>query len=118
FNVDGVISGLNTSALITQLMTLSQGPINQLNAQQTKVKARDAAYSSISSQLVTFQGSVQNLLLSTSINAKISASTVPTVSTAPAYTPAINGGFSITVATLATATSATSSGAIGVSANL
>jgi flagellar hook-associated protein 2 len=110
FNVDGVISGLNTSALITQLMTLSQAPLNQLTAQQTAVKARDTAYQSISSQLISFQGSVQNLLLSTSINAKLSASTVPTVATATADASAINGNFSMTVANLATATSVTSSG--------
>ncbi|HLZ30212.1 MAG TPA: flagellar filament capping protein FliD [Chloroflexota bacterium] len=118
FNVDGVVSGLNTSALITQLMTLSQAPLNQLTAQQTAVKARDAAYQSISSQLITFQGSVQNLLLSTAINAKISTSTVPTVATATADSTAINGNFSITVANLATATSATSSGRLGTAANL
>src|SRR5579859_3652208 len=118
FNVDGVVSGLNTSALITQLMTLSQAPLNQLTAQQTAVKARDAAYQSISSQLITFQGSVQNLLLSTAINAKISTSTVPTVATATADSTAINGNFSINVANLATATAASSGGVLGTPANL
>jgi flagellar hook-associated protein 2 len=123
FNVDGVVSGLNTTALITQLMTLSQAPLNQLTAQQTAVKARDSAYQAISSQLITFQGSVQNLLLSTSINAKISASTIPTVATATADSTAINGNFSITVANLATATSVISSGGanggrLGTPANL
>src|SRR5579859_7414165 len=118
FNVDGVVSGLNTSALITQLMTLSQAPLNQLNAQQTAVKARDSAYQGISSQLITFQGSVQNLLLSTSVNAKLSASTVPTTATATADSSAINGNFSITVLKLATATAVTSSGTLGSQANL
>src|SRR5579859_1001114 len=118
FNVDGVVSGLNTSALITQLMTLSQAPLNQLTAQQTAVQARDAAYQAISSQLITFQGSVQNLLLSTSINAKISTSSVPTVATATANPSAINGNFSITVNNLATATAARSSAVLGSPADL
>jgi flagellar hook-associated protein 2 len=118
FNVDGVISGLNTSALITQLMTLSQAPLNQLTAQQATVKARDSAYQAISSQLITFQGSVQNLLLSTAINTKLSASSVPTTATATADASAINGNFSITVNKLATATAVTSDGVLGSPATL
>src|SRR5690242_20439020 len=89
FNVDGIVSGLKTADLITQLMKQSQAPLNQLTAQQTAVQARDTAYQAISSQMITFQGSVQNLLLSTAVNAKLSASTIPTVATATANSTAI-----------------------------
>jgi flagellar hook-associated protein 2 len=118
FNVDGIVSGLKTADLIAQLMKMSQAPLNQLTAQQTAVQTRDAAYQAISSQMISFQGSVQNLLLSNSVNAKLSASSTPAVATAVANSTAINGTFSVKVDNLATATSATSSGVLGSPADL
>src|SRR5579859_5007834 len=117
FNVDGIVSGLKTADIIAQMMKLSQAPLNQITAQQAAVTARDTAYQAISSQMISFQGSVQNLLLSTAINTKTSTSSLPTVATATATSSAINGALSVTVLKLATATSATSSAALGAPAN-
>src|SRR6266566_2986923 len=38
FNFDGVASGLNTTDIITKLISLEKGPVNQLTQQQTNVK--------------------------------------------------------------------------------
>ncbi|HEV7665456.1 MAG TPA: flagellar filament capping protein FliD [Chloroflexota bacterium] len=118
FNVDGVVSGLKTTDIINALMTLQKAPLNQLTKQQSKVQARDAAYQELSAKVVTFQGSVQNLLLSSAVNAKAATTSAPTVATATANSSAVNGSFSINVGNLATATSATSNGTLGSAATL
>jgi flagellar hook-associated protein 2 len=118
FNVDGIVSGLKTADIIAQMMKLSQAPLNQLTAQQAAVQKRDDAYQAISAQMLLFRGSVQNLLLSNAVNAKLAASSAPTVATATANATAVNGSFSVNVIKLATATSATSSGVIGAPSDL
>jgi flagellar hook-associated protein 2 len=118
FNVDGIVSGLKTADIIGQLMKLAQAPLHQLTAQQAAVQARDDAYKAISSQMITFQASAQNLLLSTGVNTKLASTLVPTVATATANSTAINGSFSVTVANLATATAVTSNLALGTAADL
>jgi flagellar hook-associated protein 2 len=118
FNVDGIVSGLKTADIIAQLMTLAKAPLNQLTAQQAAVQTRDDAYKAISSQMIIFQGSAQNLLLTTGVNTKLATTLVPTVATATANSTAINGSFSVNVANLATATAVTSNLALGTAADL
>src|SRR5919197_2538607 len=118
FSFDGVLSGLNTTEIISKLVSLQRGPLNQLKKQQTDVQSRDTAYQAVKAKVASFQSSVQTLLLSTSINAKTATSSTPTIDTATANADALNGPFSVNVIKLATATSAKSSAVIGQPADL
>jgi flagellar hook-associated protein 2 len=109
FNFDGVVSGLNTSSIIDKMMTLEQGPLNQLTKQQTDVQNRDAAYQAIETQVTTFQAALNNLLIPSNVNAKAVASTTTGVATATAGSDATNGTYSVNVTRLATTTSVGSS---------
>ena len=118
FSFDGVLSGLNTTDIISKLISLEQGPLNQLKKQQTAIQSRDAAYQAVRTRLASFQGSLQTLLLSSSVNARSATSATPTIATATANADALNGTFSVNVINLATATSVQSSAAIGTAADL
>lgn len=109
FQFDGVVSGLNTSDIISKMMSLDQGPLNQLTKQQTDVQNRDAAYQAIESQVQTFQTALNTLLIPSNVNAKTVGSTTTTVATATASSDATNGTYNVNVTRLATQTSVTSS---------
>src|ERR1700687_5503741 len=81
FNIDGIVSGMNTSSIISKLMDLQKAPLLALQKQQAAITARDAAYQDIATKMISFQGSVQNMILSSSINAKLATSSVPATAT-------------------------------------
>ena len=54
FSFDGVASGLNTSDIITKLLSLDKGTLTSLQQQQAKVQARDTAYQLVKSKVSTF----------------------------------------------------------------
>jgi flagellar hook-associated protein 2 len=118
FNIDGIVSGMNTTSIITKLMGLQKAPLLALQKQQTAITARDAAYQDIAAKIVSFRGAVSNLILSSSVNAKLATSSVPAIATAAATSSAINGSFSLNVINLATATAATSNATLGNAANM
>jgi flagellar hook-associated protein 2 len=118
FNFDGVVSGLQTGSIITKLMQLEQGPLNQLTKQQATVTSRDTAYQAIAAKASSLQSAVQSLLLQSSTNGKLATSSATGTATATANANAVNGSFIVNVINLATATSATSSGSLGTPANL
>src|SRR5260221_6238906 len=118
FNFDDVVSGLQTGSIISKLMQLEQGPLNQLNAQQAKVTSRDKAYQAVAARATSLQSAVQALLLQSPVNGKSATSSAVGTATATANANAVNGSFIVNVTTLATATAATSSGSLGTPANM
>jgi flagellar hook-associated protein 2 len=118
FSFDGVLSGLNTTDIISKLLSLDKGPLIALQKQQHQVQARDTAYQAVKAKVAGFQTAVQNLLLASSVNAKTATSATPAVATATANSSALNGPFTVNVLQLATATSVKSSAAIGNAANM
>src|SRR5690349_4805685 len=109
FNFDGVVSGLSTSSIVQKMMSLEQGPLNQLTKQQANIQNRDAAYQAIETQVQSFQTALNTLLIPSNVNAKTVASSTATVATATASSDASNGTYSVNVARLATSSSVTSS---------
>src|SRR5207248_7599805 len=99
----GVASGLNTSSIITKMMSLYQAPLTAMQNKQSDVKARDAAYQAIKTQVRSFQASLQTLLRASNVNAKLATSSSPSVATVTANSDAINGSFGLSVSRLATA---------------
>lgn len=118
FNFDGVVSGLQTGSIITKLMTLQQGPLNQLTRQQAKLTSRDTAYQAIAAKASSLQSATASLLLQSSTNGKTSNSSVAATATATANANAANGSFVVNVGSLATATTVSSNGKLGTTAIL
>src|SRR5438132_4532812 len=118
FNFDGVVSGLQTGSIISKLMQLEQGPVNQLTKQQATIQTRDSAYQAVAAKAASLQSAVQSLLLQSSINGKTASSSAAGTATATANASAVNGSFTVNVTSLATATAATSSGSLGTAADL
>src|ERR687885_565297 len=113
FNFDGVVSGLSTSSIISAMMKLEQGPLDQLKAQQTSVQSRDTAYQALEGQVSALQASLHTLLLPSNINAKSVASTTTSVASATANSAASNASYALTVDHLATATTVSSATTTG-----
>ncbi len=109
FQFDGVVSGLNTSSIISKLMSLEQAPLTQLQNQQASIQTHDDAYSAIKTQVSSFQTALQKLLLNTNVNVKSATSTTTSVATATADPTATNGTYQLSVTRLATSSSVTSS---------
>jgi flagellar hook-associated protein 2 len=116
FNFDGIVSGLKTSDVITQMMQLDRAPLTQLTNQQTRVQTRDSAYQALKGQVSAFQTSVKKLLLNSNINVKAVSSSTATVATATAGSGALNGTYQLNVTRVATA-SKISSGVWSATAN-
>jgi flagellar hook-associated protein 2 len=109
FNFDGIVSGLKTSDIIDKLMSLEQGPLNQLKAQQVDRQARDDAYQAIDARVADFQTALNKLLIPSNVNAKAVASSTTTTATATASSAATNGTYQLNVTRLATASSVSGS---------
>ncbi|MCL5256746.1 MAG: flagellar filament capping protein FliD [Chloroflexi bacterium] len=117
FSVDGLISGINTTSMIDQLMALESQPLTALQQQQTTIQQKAAAFTDLQSKVSTLQLAVQNLTLSSYVNSKSAVTDTPATSlpilTSTADATAANGSFSVTVSRLATATRMASGSAIG-----
>jgi flagellar hook-associated protein 2 len=108
FQFDGVVSGLSTSSIISKLMSLERGPLNQLQQQQATIQSRDTAYANIKSQVASFQTALQTLLQQSNVNVKAALSTTANVATATATSDASNGNYQLSVTRLATSSTVSS----------
>src|SRR5438105_1278554 len=95
FNVDGVVSGLNTADIINKLMTLDRAPLIGLQHQKARVSARDQAYRDVGTKLAKFQSAVQALMQASAINVKTTSSSSSAIATATASSNATNGSFTL-----------------------
>lgn len=99
----GLITGLDTNALIAGLVQAESGTINLLSAQKVRYQAQDAVITSLISSLAQLRSAGQNLSLSIDFQKKAATSSDPTVLTAVATSAAAAGSFDIVVDTLARA---------------
>lgn len=117
FNVDGLVSGLRTSEIVSGLMGIERRPLLALQRQKALEENRKAAWSAVKSQVSALQAAAQKLALRGTINAKLvstdTPSTSPAVVSASATAEAANGSFKVLVERLATQTANTSSSYMG-----
>ncbi len=117
FGIDGVISGLKTQDIISQLMALERQPLTLLQQKIDQERARLDAVTAIKTQFTALRTALSNLLLPSTLNAKAvttdTPSGTPPVLTATANAQAANGSFKVTVSQIATATRVQSSGPLG-----
>jgi len=113
FRVDGLISGLQTSDLIEQIMSLERRPLLALQQQQSQIRAKQAAWRDLAAKVQALQTAVANLLNPTTLNGntvKIGTPNAPI--TASASSSATPGTYSLLVSQLATSTVARSTAPI------
>jgi flagellar hook-associated protein 2 len=110
--VDGLVSGLSTSALIKQLIAAERAPQNLLVSARDKAKLKVAAYQSVNTKLAGVRDLAATLADSAGWNLMKAGSSAPTVATATAGPTAISGSLTFTVNQLATASTSISAGTV------
>jgi flagellar hook-associated protein 2 len=107
----GLISGLNTSAIIQAELTGYQAPITALQTQQSKLATNVADYQQVNTDLISLKGLSDTLAQSSGWTARTATSTNAAVTaTATAGTP--TGSVQFNVLQLAAANSLVSSGTV------
>lgn len=112
FQFNGVVSGLNSSAIIQAMLSRYTQPISQLQTQSSGLTSQQSAINQISTDTSALQTAIQALTVASNVAAKTASTNTPAgspaVVTATAGSGAANGSFQVTVKQLATATSVTS----------
>jgi len=111
-SIDGLISGLNTSDIISKLMQVEAAPQNALKQQLATLNARIAAYQSINTKVSSMNDAANALSTTAGWSVWSATSTVPTAATATATSTAVGGSLTFTINQLATAHSMVSSGTV------
>jgi flagellar hook-associated protein 2 len=101
----GLITGLDTNALIAGLVKAEQGPINLLQGQKVTLQAQQGVYATVVSALADLKGAAQSLSLSKDFNKKSATSSDSTVLAASGDSTALAGNSTVIVDTLAKARS-------------
>ncbi len=109
----GVVSGLDTSSIISALMQQYEQPLTQLQNQATQLKAEQAAYTTVQSALNDMLTKVQAFTTVGTGAARSGTSSDPSVLSATVANGTATGQYSIDVSQLATATVARSTSALG-----
>jgi flagellar hook-associated protein 2 len=96
----GIISGINTGAIIDDLISLDAQPITLLQTQITAAQNQQQAYATLETQLTAMQQIGQNLALPQTFQNATTTSSNPTVLTATAAVGAAVGNYQFQVARL------------------
>src|SRR3954462_644322 len=101
--LDGLVTGLNTSDIINQLMSVERQPLLRLQARQADYDARVTAWNDISSSLAGLRTSILDILSPTKFNLFSATSSDTSRLTATAGTNSTAGTTTFRVNTLAAA---------------
>ena len=111
----GLVSGLNTQAIIQALLTADQAPIVQLQSEQAREQAKLSAWQDLNTKLGALQAAADTLGLQGSVSAKQVSFAGPSGTfasgTASPNTP--TGSFQLQIDQLATATQVKSTAGVG-----
>lgn len=101
-SIDGLVSGMDTSGLVSQLMQLERRPVTLLNQRVAKEKARVAAYQGLNTKLAALQAAADDVAGAARwLGARAASSS--TAVAASAGSGAIPGAYSFDVTQVATA---------------
>ncbi|MDA8295482.1 MAG: flagellar filament capping protein FliD [Actinomycetota bacterium] len=101
--VNGMISGINTSSVISALLESYQIPITNLQDQQKSLNSEASDYQAINTDLQSLQSAANALNMNNTWNLATATSSDSSVASATASPGAINGSLSFTVNQLAQA---------------
>lgn len=113
FSFGGLSSGLDTNAIVTQLMSIEKRPLVKIQSQQATLQNRKSLLSEISTKLSSLRSATSTLMLSTATQVRTATSTNTAVATATAGANTTLQSFTIKTTQLATRSSLTSGGVIG-----
>jgi flagellar hook-associated protein 2 len=111
-SVDGLVSGLNTTDIITKLMAAEKAPQDRLLARHTQAKNVVKAYQSLNAKLAALRDASGALAGPAGWAAMKATSSAPGVATATASAGALGSSLTFTVNRLATASSIISGGSV------
>lgn len=114
----GLISGINTSAIIDALTALDQAPIDLLQTQVNSFQAQQKAYGSLETQLTQLQMIGKTLELPATFRASTATSSNTNVLTATTTAGAPSGTYQFQVAQLVSAQQSVSNGYASTSSPL
>ena len=115
---NGIVSGLNTQAIIQALMTSYQEPITDLQNQQSALNSQAADYQAINKDLLAFQTAAQASRPVSGWGAVKATSSDSSAVTATAASGTPSGSVSFNVLSLAAANSLVSSGTVSSTADV
>jgi flagellar hook-associated protein 2 len=109
---NGLISGLDTSSVITGLLAIQQAQINAVAQKQTNVQAQQSAYKQLEAQLLALQGDIGklNLLTNGVFDGQTATSSNTNLVTAAASSGAVPGVYALQINSLAQAQQQASQG--------
>jgi len=100
--VDGLISGLDTTTIVSQLMSIERAPQTRLKTSVTAQQADVTAYQAINTKMATLQAAAEKVALATTWT-QGKATSSSTAVTATAGTGAVSGSVTFSVTSLAAA---------------
>ena len=100
--IDGLVSGLDTESIITQLMAAEKVPVDLMTARKTTAQSALDAYKSLATKLSAITTASAALERSTGWNVRSATTSDTAVATATASDGATVGGMQFTVDRLAT----------------
>jgi flagellar hook-associated protein 2 len=111
-SMSGLASGINTSQIITEMMSINKVPQQQLTNQQTTEQTRLTAYQGLNSQMLAVGLAAADLSIPTGWQSFATTSSNPTAVTASAGSGTIGGNLTFSVTQLAAAGAIVSSGTV------
>jgi flagellar hook-associated protein 2 len=109
-SVGGLVSGMDTDKIISQLQALQQKPITKLQTQEAAYQVKLTAYSSLQGSLKDVKNAARNLDTSSDITSYAATSSNTSLLTASAERTAVAGSYSVKVNSLAAVHKLTSTG--------
>ena len=109
-SVGGLVSGMDTDAIITQLLDLQKKPITKLQTQEAAYQVKLSSYSSLQGSLKDVKNAAKNLDSVSDITSFSATSSNTSLLTVSAEKTAVAGSYSVKVHSLATAHKLTSTG--------
>lgn len=113
FTYSGLISGLDTSSMISALMNAEKMPLQRLQNQSTLLKGRSSAFESLRSVLSDLETAAKKFTRDAAGSKRTASSSNTTILSVTAAAGADAASYQVTVNHLATATRATSTAAVG-----
>ena len=108
--VDGIVSGINTTELMSKLLDVARGPIKQMESKQTTLNIKKFAFQDLNALLGNLQTKLEAVDTAAELSAFTSTSSIPTGVTATITGAATPGTHDISVTNLADSSLLKSSG--------
>src|SRR4051794_7421348 len=97
FSVDGLVSGLDTSSMVQQLMQIEKQPQAALQAQRTKVQGKVTAYQDVNSKMAAVRDAADALSTAAQWSVTKASTSNAAIATATTVQGAAPGTVSFTV---------------------